>query len=41
MVSSFILLGVVPEIDPASASAALALLVGATMMLRDRFLPCR
>jgi hypothetical protein len=34
-----VVLGIVPEIDPASASAALALLFGATMMLRDRFLP--
>ncbi len=34
-----VVLGIVPEIDPASASAALALLFGTTMMLRDRFLP--
>jgi len=36
-----VLLGVVPEIDPASATAALALLIGSTLMLRDRFLPRR
>lgn len=32
------LFAVVPEIDPASASAALALIIGSTMMLRDKFL---
>ena len=41
LMSLISILGVVPEIDPASASAALALLVGTTMMLRDRFLPRR
>jgi hypothetical protein len=35
--SSVAMAAVVPEVDPASASSALALLVGAALLARDKF----
>ncbi|QEG36003.1 hypothetical protein Pr1d_33120 [Bythopirellula goksoeyrii] len=38
MIEICAIFAIVPEIDPASASSALALLIGTTLVLRDRYL---